>query len=107
MVGPVPPLKLAVSVVLLAPMTMLCCGAPPSDHDVKTLLPCGDGAEIVCVEPTMLVTVNGVVRLVLPYTTWSPDGEELNVTCDVCGSTRLVTVPVAPPLSVAHSAISK
>ena len=52
--------------VELVGATTLCVWAPASDHDLKShdffAFVCGDGAEIVLLDPWMTVRVNGAQR---------------------------------------------
>ncbi len=68
--------------------------APPSDHDEKTYVvpprTCGVNALTEFAEPTMTVRSNGVVDVVAPTVSCSPDGADANVRSTVWG--RSVTL---------------
>jgi hypothetical protein len=53
---------------------MSCSWAPPSDHDVKTFVPCGEGASMPSVEFLIAFRVNGVVPVNVPTESWRPVG---------------------------------
>src|SRR5205809_328805 len=55
--------KFAVKLAPLGPTTTSCSCAPPSDHDTKVPLPCGEGALMVWVEPAIVVRVKGAVAV--------------------------------------------
>src|SRR5688572_2938686 len=102
-VGAVVVVKVAVNVRFDAPIVTSCCAVPPSDHDENTFSACGEGAVIVCFEPTVVVRVIGAVPASPPYTTCRPAGTVSRVICTVCGWTDTSVVPLTPALSVAFS----
>ena len=53
--------------------------APPSDHETKVRVPCGDRVFSVCVDPTIVVFVSGPGPCVPSYRTCSPVGEVVTV----------------------------
>src|SRR4051794_24228566 len=91
----------------VAPATMLCDAAPPSDqllklYDVPFRIN-GDGADRLLVEPSITVVVKGVTAVLAPIDRDIPCGLLFTVIGTVRGSSRRVTVVVAPVESVAVS----
>ena len=64
-----------------------CVSAPPSDHERKVqdffAFVCGDGAEIVLLDPWMTVRVNGVAAVAPLNARFKPPGFVLSVRATV------------------------
>ena len=97
----------AVYGVAVAGATMLCVWAPPSDQRWKVyVVPprvWGEGAEMELADPTMTVLVNGAVADAEFTTSWSPAGDEANVSVVVIGLSCTVVEAEESSESVAVS----